>query len=261
MKKIIFKALKIIGVSVFWIAIWALISLSVNNEILFPTPISVVKALTSLVTTADFWLSTGISLVRVFLGILISIVIGILLAVLTVNIRILDTLLSPLLSVVKATPVASFIILAWLWINSATLPIFITSLIVIPIVWSNVCEGIRSVDNSLLEVTKVYKFSTYQKLYRLYLPSVAPFFMAACKSALGLAWKAGISAEVLTTPRRAIGTELYLSKTYLELPTLFAWTLVVIILSMVFEKLFITGIEKIGSKLRILPKGGSNDKA
>ncbi len=261
MKKIIFKLLKIIGVSVFWVAVWALISLAVNSEILFPSPISVVKALASLVTTGEFWLSTCLSLLRVFLGILLSVIVGIILAVLTVNVRILDTLLSPLISVIKATPVASFIILAWLWINSGTLPVFITSLIVIPIVWSNVCEGIRSVDKSLIEVTKVYKFSTTQKLYRLYLPSVAPFFMAACKSAFGLAWKAGISAEVLTTPQRAIGTELYLSKTYLELPTLFAWTLVVIVLSMIFEKLFITCIEKIGGKLRILPKGGSNDKA
>ena len=179
---------------------------------------------------------------------------------LTVNVRVLDTLLSPLLGVIKATPIASFIILAWLWISSGKLPVFITSLIVIPIVWSNVSEGIRSVDKSLLEVASVYKFSLSKKLFKLYIPSIAPFFMAACKSSLGLAWKAGISAEVLTTPQKAIGTELYLSKTYLELPNLFAWTLVVIILSMVFEKLFILGIEKAGKRLKILPGGGKNDK-
>ncbi len=261
MKKIIFKSLKIIGVSVFWIAVWALVSLSVNSEILFPSPISVIKALASLIVTADFWISMGLSLLRVLLGILISIVLGVLLAVLTVNVRALDTLLSPLLGIIKATPIASFIILAWLWINSGTLPVFITSLIVIPIVWSNVSEGIRSVAKSLVEVAKVYKFTAFQKLFKLYLPSVTPFFMAACKSSLGLAWKAGISAEVLTTPQKAIGTELYLSKTYLELPTLFAWTLVVIILSILFEKLFILGIEKAAGKLKILPNGGKNDKA
>ena len=261
MKKTALKALKVLGVFAFWITVWVLISLSVDSEFLFPSPISVIKALGSLIVTADFWLSTALSLLRVFIGILISIVIGTLLAVLTVNVRVLDTLLSPLISVIKATPVASFIILAWLWISSGKLPVFITSLIVIPIIWSNISEGIRSVDRSLVEVARVYKFTAPQKLFKLYIPSVAPFFMAACKSSLGLAWKAGISAEVLTTPQKAIGTELYLSKTYLEMPTLFAWTLVVILLSMIFEKLFILGIEKAGRKLKMLPGGGSNDKA
>ena len=261
MKKTALKALKVLGVFAFWITVWVLISLSVDSEFLFPSPISVIKALGSLIVTADFWLSTALSLLRVFIGILISIIIGTLLAVLTVNVRVLDTLLSPLISVIKATPVASFIILAWLWISSGKLPVFITSLIVIPIIWSNISEGIRSVDRSLVEVARVYKFTAPQKLFKLYIPSVAPFFMAACKSSLGLAWKAGISAEVLTTPQKAIGTELYLSKTYLEMPTLFAWTLVVILLSIVFEKLFIMGIEKSGRKLKMLPGGGSNDKA
>ena len=260
MKKILFGTLKALGVTAFWVAVWALVSFAVNSEFLFPSPISVIKALASLVVTADFWASTALSLLRVFVGILISITVGVLLAVLTVNVRVLDTLLSPLLGVIKATPIASFIILAWLWISSGKLPVFITSLIVIPIVWSNVSEGIRSVDKSLLEVASVYKFSLSKKLFKLYIPSIAPFFMAACKSSLGLAWKAGISAEVLTTPQKAIGTELYLSKTYLELPNLFAWTLVVIILSMVFEKLFILGIEKAGKRLKILPGGGKNDK-
>ena len=166
-----------------------------------------------------------------------------------------------MLSVIKSTPVASFIILALLWIKRDSLPVFITALIVVPIVWSNVSEGIREVDKSLVEVTKVYKFSPLKKLIKLYVPSVAPFFMAACRSSLGMAWKAGISAEVLSTPEMAIGTELFFSKTYLDTPALFAWTLVVIILSIVIEKLFVWGLEALGRQMRVMKKGDSRDKA
>ena len=260
-KKLLLLTLKTVAVMGFWFAVWVLISFRINSEFFFPSPVSVTKALVELAATSEFWITAGYSLLRVVSGILVSLIIGSLLAVLTENSKWLKALLSPLLGIIKATPVASFIILALLWLERDSLPVFITSLIVIPIVWSNVSEGIRSVDKNLIEVTKIYKFTHTQKLTRLYLPSISPFFMAACKSSLGMAWKAGISAEVLSTPQKAIGTELYFSKTYLETPSLFAWTLVVIVMSIIIEKLFVFSLERLGSKLGILHQGGNDDKA
>ena len=141
------------------------------------------------------------------------------------------------------------------------LPVFITALIVIPIVWANVSEGIRDVDRGLLEVATVYRFTMWKRFTRLYVPSVLPYFMAACKSSLGLAWKAGIAAEILATPDHSIGKELYFSKTYLETPTLFAWTLVVILLSLLIEKLLVYALERLGQRLRMTPKGADHVKA
>jgi len=250
---------KFIGVTLFWLLIWALVSFRINNAFLFPSPLSVLRALAKLGATAEFWISTGLSLLRVVGGIIISLGIGTLLAVLTERSHILRALLSPIIGIIKSTPVASFIILALLWLDRNILPLFITSLIVIPIVWSNVSEGIRSVNKELVDVTKIYNFSFKEKLSRLYLPSVAPFFMAACRSSLGMAWKAGISAEVLSTPKNAIGTELYFSKVYLETPELFAWTLVIIILSIIIEKLFVLSIKRLGEKFSLFVKGDRND--
>lgn len=261
-KNILLSTIKAFAVIIFWVAVWVLISFRINNEFFFPSPVSVAKALIALAVTSEFWITALYSLLRVVFAILVSLVIGSLLAVITESSSWVKALLSPALGVIKATPVASFIILALLWLERDSLPVFITALIVIPIVWSNVSEGIRSVDRSLIDVTKAYKFTRLQKLTRLYLPSVSPFFMAACKSSLGMAWKAGISAEVLSTPQKAIGTELYFSKTYLETPSLFAWTLVVIIMSVIIEKLFVFSLEKLGNRLGILHLGGScNDKA
>ena len=232
-KKFLTSALKIMIAISFWLIIWILVSSHVNIEFLFPSPHAVWKELLRLVQEKSFWLIAITSLLRVVWGILVSWVLGALLAFLTSTSRLLNAILSPAIIAVKSTPVASFIILAMLWIDRGVLPVFITELIVTPIVWANVSEGIKSVEKNLIDVADIYGFSIGKKMFRVYVPSIAPYFMAACKSSLGMAWKAGISAEVLSTPEKAIGTELYFAKTYLETPTLFAWTAVVIILSVI----------------------------
>lgn len=255
-KKLGLSLLKLSVSLAFWGAIWVAVSYRVGNDFLFPAPASVGSELWRLLGESSFWLTTGISLLRVLWGISVSWVLGTVLAYLTTHFRLLDTLLSPAISAVKSTPVASFIILALLWMDRQTLPVFITALIVIPIIWANISEGIRSVDKGLLEVAILYRFSLWGRLKRLYVPSVLPYFMAACKSSLGLAWKAGIAAEILSTPEHSIGRELYFSKTYLETPTLFAWTLVVILLSLLIEKLLVYGLERLSQRLHVSVKGG-----
>lgn len=260
-KKVVITLIKYTAILIFWIGIWCAVSYRINSELLFPSPASVIKALGDLVITKEFWITSAYSLFRVIVGILVSLAAGTLLAVITERISLFKLILSPVVSIIKSTPVASFIILALLWVDRSELPILITALIVIPIVWSNVSEGIRSVDKNLIEVTKIYNFSIIKRITKLDVPSVAPFFIAACRSSLGMAWKAGISAEVLATPENAIGRELYFSKTYLETPSLFAWTLVVIVLSIVIEKIFIAILEKAAKKMNVISKGEKNDQA
>ena len=112
-------------------------------------------------------------------------------------------------------------------------------------------SGIRSVNKELIDVAKIYDFSPPKKLLRIYIPSVLPYFLAACRSSLGMAWKAGIAAEVIAPTDKAIGTEIYFAKAYFETPDLFAWTLTVIILSILIEKLLILGLSRLSKKLRI----------
>ena len=262
-KKILLSILKYLGVAAFWITLWCLVSFQIDSDIrgiIFPTPLSVLQSLGELCITAQFWRIVATSLLRIVVSIFLSLVVGTLLAILTERSKILKALFSPALAIMKSTPVASFIVVVSLLVLLITktkdpVPMFITSLIVIPIVWSNVSEGIKAIDKSLLEVTKTYKFSLKQKLLKLYIPSIMPFFMAACRSSLGMAWKAGISAEALSTPSNSIGTELTMSKIGLDAAPVFAWTIVVIILSLIIEKLFVWGLEVLGRRLRVMRKG------
>lgn len=238
------KIVKSIFVAVFWVAVWEAAALAVRKEVLVASPLAVFRRLWELGGTGAFWISTGGSVLRILLGFVIAVFFGILTACVTSRIEIVHSLFSPLVAVIKATPVASFIILALVWIETGNIPTFTSFLMVFPIIWGNVHQGIRQIDPGLKEVARAYQMSRVKCLTTLYIPSVMPFFSAACTTGLGLAWKAGIAAEVLCTPKNSIGKELYSAKIYLETPDVFAWTLVVIVLSFLIEKLLAYIIRK-----------------
>ena len=201
------------------------------------------KRLWELLGTGEFYLSCLSSLGRVFAGLLIGTALGVLLAALS---KIgAEFIISPAVSVVKATPVASIIIVMLFFLKRDIVPITATALMVIPIIYTNVLKGARSADKNALEVAAVFGFSRAKRLKYVTLPAVLPFFSAGVQSAVGLAWKAGVAAEVLCTPKTSIGSALWDSKTYLMSEDLFAWTLTVILLSIVIEKLLVLAISKL----------------
>ena len=194
-----------------------------------------VKTIGILAQTGDFWLAILTSLVRILFGIALALIFGVLLAILTVKSPFAHHLFSPLLTLCKATPVASVIFLVLLWVGRDRVPLFIAFIMALPIVWSNVREGLLQTDRKLLEMAKIFKLSGRQQLIFIRIPSLFPYFLAACRSAIALAWKAGIAAEVLCLPKRSIGLGIYDGKMYLETDALFAWTLVVILISALVE--------------------------
>lgn len=228
----------------FWIAAWQGLAVIVGKPLLLPAPAEVLRRLLELTVTGGFWLCTGLSLLRILLGVAAAIVLGLVLAILCCRSRLADALLSPPLVVIKSTPVASFVILVLIWIDRDWVPVLISAMMVLPIVWANVCAGIRGTDGQLLELASVYHLPRSRVLRRIYVPSVMPHFRAACHTALGFGWKSGIAAEVLTVPRSSIGRLIYESKLYLQTSDLFAWTLVVILLSLLLEKVVLRLLDR-----------------
>ncbi len=206
---------------------------------LLPAPLEVFSRLAKLVMEGEFWRHIGSSLFRIMAGYLCALLIGFVLGAITARSKPLDALLSPAARVIRATPVASFIILLFVFLSKERIPAITSFLMVLPVVWSNVYEGINSTDTKLLEMAKVFRLSPAKTLRKIYLPSVFPFLLAAAKTGMGLAWKAGIAAEVMVSPASGIGAELYNAKIYLESADLFAWTAVIVIISMILEKLLV----------------------
>ena len=222
----------------FWLGVWQLAAAAVGQELLLPGPAAVGRRLLELAAGAVFWQTALASLLRIFGGLLLGVALGALLAGLTAWVPLLDWVLTPAVKVVRATPVASFILLVYLWVERGRVPGLISALMVLPVVWGNVTRGIAETDPQLLELARAYGFGRGRTLRRIYIPSVLPYFASGCRTALGLAWKAGIAAEVLCLPKTAIGTQIFNSKRYLETPDLFAWTLVVLLLSFLLDRVF-----------------------
>lgn len=240
------RFLRVLLPAVFWLAVWGAAAFLIGQELLMPSPLAVAKRFAELAGTADFWRCAGASLLRIFCGAAVGVALGTVLAVLTCRFALADLLLSPAIRVILATPVASFIVLVLLWFRTGTVPGVISALIVLPILWESVSTGIRTVDPQLLELAQAYRFGTRKTMRYVYLPHVMPHFSTGVCTAVGLAWKSGVAAEVLCLPKAAIGTQVYYSKIYLETPSLFAWTAVVIVLSMVLALVI----------RRVLGKGG-----
>lgn len=235
-----------IAVAAFWLALWQVVAVVVHEEVLLVGPLDVLLRLGELVRTTSFWATIAASMGRVVLGFALGVAAGALLAAGTSANRLCNALFCPIVSVVKATPIASFIILALVWLKGTRVPTFAAFLVVLPIVWQNVRDGIAQTPCTLLEMAAVYRFGSRRMLTRLYVPAVLPYFMAACRTGLGMAWKAGVAAEVLASARLSIGGNLYDAKIYLETPDLFAWTVVVILLSMVLEKVLVALMRRLG---------------
>lgn len=223
----------------FWLVLWQLAAMALNQKVLLVSPITVLSRLAELVPTGDFWGAVGFSFSRIICGFLLACLFGTALGALSSRFRLVKALAAPLMSAVKSTPVASFIILVLLWVPSKNLSIVISFLMVTPIVYANILGGIDSMDRQLLELAAVFRVPFPRRLRYLYLPQIMPFFRSACAAGLGLCWKAGVAAEVIGLPDGSIGEKLYQAKVYLETPDLFAWTVVIVLVSLLFERLFL----------------------
>ena len=231
----------------FWLAVWQLGAMALDQELFLVSPLRVLGRLGELVVTGPFWRAVGMSSLRIMGGFLAATAAGVLLAALSARFRRVEELLAPALLAIKSIPVASFIILALILFSSRNLAVLISFLMVLPVVYANVLEGIRSADRQLLEMGRVFRLPVGRRLRYLYVPQVYPFFEAACGVALGLCWKAGVAAEVIGMPQGSIGERLQQAKIYLDTPDLFAWTLVIVLVSLAFEKLFLR-LLKVGAR-------------
>ena len=233
------RIIKPVLIALFWLAVWALACTAVKSEILLPSPQSTLKALWSLLKTADFYKSAAFSVLRILAGFISGAALGILLGSLTAVSSVLRSLFSPVMSIIKATPVASFIVLLFVWFSNGAVASFTSGLIVLPVMWSSTFTSVTQIDKELVEMAALFKVPFKKMLSGLYIPSVLPQLKSAAATALGLAWKAGIAAEVICSPKNSIGSGIYSSKIYLDTPSLFAWTLTVIVISVLLEKLII----------------------
>ena len=240
----------------FWLAVWQGVSAAIGQEILLVSPVSVLVRLVQLMGEGAFWCAIGFSLGRIYAGFMLALLSASLLAGVAYRFSWVRLLVAPPIFAVKSTPVASFVILALVWVSSRNLSVLISFLMVFPIVYLSLLEGLENTDSGLLEMARVFRFSPWSRLVGIFLPQCTPYFLSACRVSLGLCWKSGIAAEVIGLPYASIGEKLYQTKIFLQTSDLFAWTVTIVAVSAVFERLFLYLANLLGKAV----SGVSQDK-
>ena len=228
-----------------WLFLWQLASDRLGHELLLVSPLRTVETLLELCMEREFWYSIGNSLFHCMSAFLLALAVGGLLAFLGWRMPLLHEFLMPPLSAMKATPVASFIILVLLCASSQAVSMVCAFVMVMPIVYANIYQGFCNIDQKLLEVGQAFALERGQYLKLIYVPSLKPYLLSACTVGIGFCWKSGVAAEVIGLPNHTIGMHLYNAKVYLETPELFAWTLTVVLLSVGIEKLLLRVLRRV----------------
>ena len=231
------KKSKYILIIIFWILVWQAFSMLVDNQLLLASPELVAKVIIELIKDINFYNTILGSITNIIYGFILACTIGSVLAYVGYKNKLIDEILSPLIIILKSVPVVSFIILLLVWINNQYLPIVIGMIMGTPIFYTNIKYGFISLNKNLNNLSKVFRLSIKTKLRYIYIPQLLNYFKSSCILAIGLCFKSTIAAEVIGVISDSIGDNLYQAKIFLDTPTLFAWTIIIIILTFIFEKL------------------------
>lgn len=228
------KSLTILSIAAL-VAIWALSAGLWGQDILLPSPVATAARLAGILEDPAAWLALWMTVVRTLFGFGLALVTALVLGMLAGFFRPAYYFLQPAVTVIKAMPTISIILLALLWLGQAQTPILVGFLIVFPILYSSVVEGIRGVDQQLLEMARVYRVKPLTVVSDVYLPAIMSYLAAGMRAALGLNLKVIIAAEVLSQTPTSVGGRMVLRKFYLDTAGVFAWTVVAVITAAVLE--------------------------
>ena len=234
----------------FWLIVWQLAAMALGHGGLFlATPGQTLGALAALLPTAGFWRRVLFTAGRILLGFVLAVVTGVALGALSSRWRVARALVEPVMQLIRAMPVASFVILALLWVSGKNLSIVVSFTHVLPVIYAGTLGGIVDTDPQLVEMARVFRLPLIRRLRYIWLPGVFPSFCESCIAAMGMCWKSGVSAEVIGLPDHSVGDALYRAKITLSTPEVFAWTLVIVLLSAALSSLAAAALREIKRRL------------
>ena len=233
----------------FWLLVWHIAAVVIGERILLVSPVTVVARLLELLRDAEVWHAAAFSTLRICCGFLLSLVLAVILAAAASCIRWVRIALEPLVQAFKVVPVASIVIVVLIWVSSRNLSVIISFMMVFPVLYTNLLSAIDSTDRDMLEMSRVFRLSRYRKFRLVYLPQVYPYFLSSSSLSLGLAWKSGVAAEVIGIPSGSMGDLLYEAKVFFATADVFAYTLLIVMLSVGFEFVMKSLIRAVGRRL------------
>lgn len=228
------------------LGLWTLLSFLVNNPVIVPGIPTTLLKLADIVQSQGFLTIIGFTVFRCLTGFILSVLMAIVAGTLCKAFSFARALMEPVLGFLSSVPIMAIILLALIWLDSQLVPIFVSFVMVFPILYDTVYAAILQVDDKLLQMAKVYGISRRTMARDIYLPAILFGLGKVSASTLGNSLKMVIAGEVLAQPKFAIGTRLLMEKTYLNTDGVFAWIIVILLLSYLL-RLLMAGIKALGA--------------
>lgn len=217
--------------------VWELAARLLDLAIALPTFTSVAAAFFALFADGKFYTAVGLTLVRCLIGYVIWYALGIVCGIIAGKYRGFAAAISPLVAAMRAVPVVAITLVLTIWIGPNILPSVIGVMVVFPTVYAQIRTATENIDPTLNDVLTEMGSGFAHSARTVYLPLVLPYALSGISATFGMNIKAVISAEVLAYTVHSIGYEIYFAKANFleETPTLFAWVIVAVLLSVIFE--------------------------
>lgn len=217
---------------------WQLASVLTGSQIILPSPLTVLSSLCTLVSSKGFLADVTSTVLRALRSFVIIVLCGGALGVAAGRSKDFETAMDIPVTLLKATPVMSVVLLAYIWFRTGTVPVFSAFLMAFPVMFTQTVRGVHSLDPALEQMCSVYEIRGVKKLFNFTLPALVPCFITGAKQCLAMIWKVVIAAEVLTIPNSGVGKQLQLSQIRLDTASVFAWTVTAVILTFAGDILF-----------------------
>lgn len=217
-----------------WVFIWYCVAEGIDNETLLPSPLNVVNCVMQIVTTNEFVNILFSSLERVVLSFIVSLVVSIIIAAVSSRYNIFKDFFSPIILILKSIPTMAFVIIILIWLDKNSAPFLIGVMISFPILYDTTLNAIKSVNKDLIKMADIYEVGAVRKIIYIYVPSVSFAIQGILSSTLSLILKVVVAGEIYGQPKYGIGASLQLEKMYLNTAGIFAWIVIIAVISIVF---------------------------
>ncbi len=217
-----------------WV-VWLVACYVEGNENIIPSFSSSIESLWQLLQTAFFWRSFGSTLFRSVVAFVASFALAALCTALGALSDAFSAILKPFITVLRTVPTMAIILIILLWSTPRTAPVIVGGLVTFPMLYAQMSAAFSQTHRELGDVIKVYNIKPVDRIFKIYLPGMLPEVLSQSGAGFSLTLKVIVSAEVMASTYVSLGGMMQLSKSYLEIPELFALTIVTVLAGALFE--------------------------
>lgn len=217
------------------VVIYEFVAHSLNKSVIFPSSLEVVQELFRICQSSTFMIIILATLCKTLITFSIVLILSLVFGIVAGYSKLVQSLLSPLITLLRTIPTVSFIIIFLIWLGSELGPIFIVWLVVFPILYELILGAMNTVNMDLRDVCLLFGSTPLEKFKALYYPQVIVALNSGIQATLGLSFKVMVMAEVMSQSRIGIGQALNYEKTYLNMAGVFAWSIVLVLIVLLFD--------------------------